>query len=564
MAKMFPRQPRSSTKSRAELGLFEIFAKHLSDDYHVFHAVEIQVPRQRGGVDDYEIDFLIAHPQRGIILLEVKGGLIRVDSTSAQWQRQDRGKWISFDSPIEQVKGASYELFKYLKDQQPTRSFDYVTWYAVALPDVDVDHHLSPGIPRDIILDKARLHPNQIEATIGRLFAYYDRSDHKSPPGVDGLKALGSVIAPNWFLRSTMGTEFIYEASAIKELTEEQFQILDAIEFRDRALIAGCAGSGKTMLALEMAQRFCGKHKRVLLTCYNKALSHHLSENQLPDNLMIRHFHSLAHYVFGKAEQRALWTELFNNLNEKEDHDFWTATLPDHLFNVVDMLPDNEKFDAIVVDEGQDFHMTYWLPLQMLLKDPDEGILYIFYDEAQRIYSLDEFPIKGGPAIVLKKNLRSTRPIGEFIVDYYPGKDQFIPAGAASQQDVMLVDPAKYESPAAALNDILNMLTDEKVPLRDVAILTMASQERSQWQHRQELADGYDLRWLNQGNQIKGKRVLVSTIQGFKGLERPVIILTELDTASREEQQDKLVYIGMSRARNLLVILGGKPPLPKT
>ncbi|MCI0713900.1 MAG: NERD domain-containing protein [Chloroflexi bacterium] len=562
MAIMYPRQPKSNTLSQAELTLFNTFAKYLSDDYTVFHSVDIQMPRRSSGVDDYEIDFVIAHPKQGVLLLEVKGGLIRYDGAMG-WSRQNRGSWLSFDSPVDQVKGASYQLFKYLSNQPATKSFNYASWYAVALPDVDIEQDITPGIRQEIILDKKSLHPSRIEETIGRLFAYYQRSDSRKAPGKAGIKALGSVLAPQWFLTSFMSTDFEYEESAIKELTEEQFNVLDGIDFRKRALIAGCAGSGKTLLAVEMARRFAEDGQRVLLTCYNRALAEYLSESPVASRMMIKHFHSLAYHVFKTADNAALWRELMEEeRSDEENSSFWTDTLPDHMMSLADGLPATEKFDAIVVDEGQDFRATYWLPIQMLLKEPDEGTLYIFYDEAQRIYSLDEFPIQHGPHAMLRKNLRSTRPIGEFIAPYYPGKDKFIPAGADSKQDVWIIDPTKYDSEAAVLNDILQTLTDEHLMLRDIAILTMASEERSQWSQGQVLADGYDLRWLNSGHKIQGKRVLVSTIQGFKGLERPVIILTELDKASREEQVGMLIYIGMSRAKNLLIILGDKPQLP--
>jgi superfamily I DNA and RNA helicase len=259
--------------------------------------------------------------------------------------------------------------------------------------------------------------------------------------------------------------------------------------------------------------------------------------------------------------QKDRWKALLENKDE-EDTNFWVSTLPDELFSMAENLPEAQKFSAIVVDEGQDFHSTYWLPLQLLLQDPNEGSLYIFYDEAQRIYSLDEFPIKDGLTAVFNKNLRSTKPIGQFVADYYPGKDKFIPAGVESQQEVMIINPTKYADLPTALNDILNMLSEEGVPMQDVVILTMASEGRSQWQHGQKLASGFDLRWWHYNNKISGKRVLVSTIQAFKGLESAVVILTELDQASREDQADMLIYIGMSRAKNLLIILGNKPPLP--
>ncbi|NJO84477.1 MAG: ATP-binding domain-containing protein [Blastochloris sp.] len=63
-------------------------------------------------------------------------------------------------------------------------------------------------------------------------------------------------------------------------------------------------------------------------------------------------------------------------------------------------------------------------------------------------------------------------------------------------------------------------------------------------------------------NSSDKRTVRVSTIHAFKGLESPVIILTELD-AVYKDTLDQLLYIGISRARNHLVIIG-ELPAPNT
>jgi hypothetical protein len=87
---------------------------------------------------------------------------------------------------------------------------------------------------------------------------------------------------------------------------------------------------------------------------------------------------------------------------------YYEEQLPQALLHALEALPD-ERFDAIVVDEGQDFLETYWVALQFALSDPDDGILYVFYDDNQRLY-------RGGiptglVPIHLDQNLRNTRTI---------------------------------------------------------------------------------------------------------------------------------------------------------
>jgi superfamily I DNA and RNA helicase len=60
--------------------------------------------------------------------------------------------------------------------------------------------------------------------------------------------------------------------------------------------------------------------------------------------------------------------------------------------------------------------------------------------------------------------------------------------------------------------------------------------------------------WLEEG--VRGKTtVLIDTIQRFKGLESPIVILWGLDTIDLSQRQE-LLYVGMSRAKSLLVIVG--------
>ena len=70
MARMIPEKISSATKSYAEKALFQIFEKSLSDDYVVFHGAWWQHIGYI--VQDREADFIIIHPDRGIIILEAK------------------------------------------------------------------------------------------------------------------------------------------------------------------------------------------------------------------------------------------------------------------------------------------------------------------------------------------------------------------------------------------------------------------------------------------------------------------------------------------------------------
>src|SRR5437588_12691732 len=85
MAKMFPMAISETTESEAERILYDEVRDRLDDSYVVFHSVPLQ------GIDEYrqprdsDSDFVIAHPERGILVLEVKGGLVEWHPATGMW-----------------------------------------------------------------------------------------------------------------------------------------------------------------------------------------------------------------------------------------------------------------------------------------------------------------------------------------------------------------------------------------------------------------------------------------------------------------------------------------------
>src|SRR4029078_7470148 len=60
-------------KSRAEGTVCAAVEERLADGWEVFHSVGWVSRDKEKGADDGEIDFVIAHPERGVLCLEVKG-----------------------------------------------------------------------------------------------------------------------------------------------------------------------------------------------------------------------------------------------------------------------------------------------------------------------------------------------------------------------------------------------------------------------------------------------------------------------------------------------------------
>ena len=194
MARMYPNQLDPDTKSDAEKLLYEGFRDQLGDSYTVFHAVHWQSLDREGRPRDGEADFVIAHPDRGIIVLEAKGGGIRFDPREGNWASIDRGgRSHHIKDPFGQVRHSKYSLEDRLRImlRQPRRRLNL--GHAVAFPDTVVIDDL-PGLdkPREIVLDATNV--ANLSGWVGEALAYYrgGESQRETAPGSRGASPLST------------------------------------------------------------------------------------------------------------------------------------------------------------------------------------------------------------------------------------------------------------------------------------------------------------------------------------------------------------------------------------
>ena len=150
MAQMYPsRCPE--TAPRSEKTVFEQLSQ-LDDDFVVFHSVPWQGKRH-GKQGDGEADFVVAHPNKGVLILEVKGGAIDIED--GQWISQSRnGDRHKIRNPFEQAADSKFKLREYLAEHVPRLRGGLRCGHAVAFPSIEVTGDLSTDGPRSIVLDR--------------------------------------------------------------------------------------------------------------------------------------------------------------------------------------------------------------------------------------------------------------------------------------------------------------------------------------------------------------------------------------------------------------------------
>jgi hypothetical protein len=545
MAKLFPeRLPASAEES--ERRVMAALADGLDDDFVVFHSVGWHAHSRK---PDGEADFLVGHPELGFLVLEVKGGGINFDASTGSWTSVDRsGVTHPIKNPFEQALHAKHEIVRELRSDQrwpPGRRVQM--GYLVVFPDMVVTQSgfTSRG-PREIVIGKNDL--GSIGDAIVERLHHWRMADPAEAPGPAGVSAAIERFGRSWSYRIPLRDAIEPEEQRIIELTEQQMDVLTTLGRHRKAAIGGCAGSGKSLMAIAKAQELARAGRRVLLTCFNKALAQHWSSTlDLGEGVVVRHFHG-----FCSDLVRESGIQIPQGLRDQE---FWDW-LPTGLLEAI--AADSHSFDAVIVDEGQDFE-SHWLEaLDLLLEG--EGTFYVFFDDNQRLYRTDRLPGWLGEPYQLNRNVRNTNDIGELVRRYYSGPMRLSGiAGRPVQCQIQPLDADGVPGTVAGLRRALAALRHERAEPSDIVVLTGYRFDR--------LLDNPRMGpWtLRTRDQADGD-VLVETIHSFKGQDSPIVVLADLrDLPERAEAGDRaaeaLLYVGLSRARSVLVVVATEPSI---
>ena len=542
--------------SQAEARVYRALRDHLPQDYVVFFQVGWILRREEEQARDGETDFLVCHPDYGYLCIEVKGGGVGFDADTGDWYSIDRRRnKHSIKNPISQALKAKYSIRSKLNEQQAWRDLslgNVLRGHAVLFPDVGDVHVLSrPDMPSVLIGSAGTLQDPR--AWVDSAFQYWgDKSSSYSPIGRRGVDVVRKVFARSFMVTPLLSARLADQEVRRLSLTKDQIRVLDFLRSHRRVAVSGGAGTGKTILALEKARRLASEGFKTLLTCYNRQLADHLARQCAGlDNIDVMSFHQLCSRQIEKVKRQTDRDLIYEAKVTYPGENLYDVHFPNALAYSLEILED--RYEAIVCDEGQDFREEYWVPLELLLSDYDQSPFYVFYDDNQNIYArAGTFPIQEEP-FTLTTNCRNTAQIHKLAYAHYRGVPVDPPDNDG--EEVQFECVKGLEAQAKKINArIVDLIAKENVAPEDVVVLIGDALHKADYYGMLKKFPLPKPAVLAEEGYSHENSVLIDTIQRFKGLESAVVILWGLDGLDLKASEE-LIYVGMSRAKSILIVV---------
>ncbi len=506
-----PRESPRNTPSTAEQTVWRALRDHLPAHWHAWHSLRL---RDKHNLDG-EGDFVLAAPNRGLLVLEVKGGHVELRD----------GRWFQNGHPMkkaprEQGLHFAHRLVDRLhKEGCAPPAFGVATCF----PDVAFEHGPSQADMVGAVLGRQDLDwlADALPALIERALP-----SARNPKG-RWIEKLHALWGETWTPRLRLGQKAEYDEAERLALDATQLALLDCIYDNDRMLVSGVAGSGKTVLAAELARRWSAEGQRVLYVCYTKALARWLASALSGTDVHVAPVREYAHQLLAATGQP---------INEAGEG-FWDD-LPWRAAELVD----ENTWDAVLVDEGQDLSLGDW---SLVEKCAGKGPLWAFQDDAQAFWDEREVPRDLFTATFqLPKNYRCPSALFR-VAQLFAGKeDDAAVVDALSSGELAIVACPSESSVAEKIATEIDKLLGEGLAPSDIAIVSLRGQSAAESVIRQSKLGRHEL--VPADDPAMSEHVVADTFLRFKGLERPAVIVTDLRLVA--DKQDKRLHIALTRA----------------
>jgi len=597
MAELIP--PLSSCAGRMQAGerrFARRLMSHLEDDYLCWYDQPVGARRKY-------TDFVILHPNRGLLLLEVKDWKLetihRINKESIELITPSG--LTTAANPYAQVRQCAYQLVNQLRRDPQLRQAGgryqgglvMPYGFGVVLSNITRNQFQTTGLehvlpPHRVICKDDMAESVEIEAFQERLWNMF--GDHfssvLSQPQIDRVRwhMFPEIrINPQLdHLEQGQGEDDVEIPDLVKVMDLQQEKIARGLGAGHR-VIHGVAGSGKTMiLAYRCVYLAKTMHKPILVLCYNVTLAAHLrrlmTEKGVDHRVNVYSFHQWCRTILKTYRLPAPAGEgeaFFRGMVEAVIENTERGHIP------------KGQYGAVLIDEGHDFEAE-WLRLVVQMVDPESNSILLLYDDAQSIYSPQKrlgFSLKNigieaqGRTTVLKLNYRNTREILAFAYDVV---DDYLEGGerSGSKQELIAPDSAGLSGPAPVVMDFDSFEAEARYIVR---LFTRLHEERGlEWRSMGALychnwmgnalyqaftRASVPVQWMRSSAEkrrfdVGENSVKLMTMHSSKGLEFETVAACDVGylgaTEDRLRQDAKLLYVAMTRATKNLLLTSSK------
>jgi len=558
MARCIPERLHAAQYEKSESDILERLRFELSDDYIVIPCLEI--PRQNG-VFDSEADFVILHP-RGRLVLEVKGGQIVCES--GKWMRERGSRYEQITPPFYQSRDNSYEIRDYLvkifgkESPEGGMVFDQ----AIVFPDVDFNVE-TIEVAQGRIVDRKELSQVSFTEICDRLLddaaeRYLKRFPERKLPApltAEQLEFVAQKLRPDFRLTANLTSDEM-DLELIR-LSASQLNALDMVAENKRLRVTGGPGSGKTLLAMEMCRREIQKSPslKIGFICFNRYLGGFIQDviqREGLNTVTAGSFYTFCDSLIGSPG------------DQRETNPEYYAQRVRQALVAAKKISQDDKYDLLVVDEGQDFRDDGDMLqlMDVLLKQGlKRGRWRWFEDRDQYLNPEPTTPpmhehvelleiLDEAPAAKLDNNWRNTEQIAQKVAKVM---GQTVKQSSRIYGPAIATAPLKEGKEFAMLEALLQKVVLKDFEPKDVVIISMHGAGRESYKDKDMVA-GLRLMPFDPMKPYENGTIRTSTVYKFKGMESHAVVLTDFDSLESVRDRRK-AYVGMSRARYALYMV---------